>query len=136
VLVLDTCAMIWLFERQPMKQESRDAIQDAARVDGVLVSPVSAWEIGMLASRASMRARFDPSPRIWLDDVLRLPGVRVTALTPHVAIESAFLPGTIHSDPADRLLIATARDLGMPLVTRDARILAYARLGHVDAIPC
>jgi PIN domain nuclease of toxin-antitoxin system len=136
VLLLDTCAIIWLFEQQPMTRESRDAIQDAARTDGVLVSPVSAWEIGMLASRASTRARFDPSPSIWLGDVLRLPGVRLTVLAPRAAIESAFLPGELHRDPADRLLIATARDLGAPLVTRDALILAYARQGHVDAIPC
>ena len=46
------------------------------------------------------------------------------------------MPGTLHRDPADRLLIATARDLGAPLVTRDARILAYAAQGHLDAIPC
>jgi len=136
VLLLDTCAMIWLFEQQPMTPESRDAIQNAARTDGVLVSPVSAWEIGMLASRASMGARFDPSPGIWLDDVLRLPGVQLTALAPHAAIASAFLPGNLHRDPADRLLIATARHLDAPLVTRDASILAYARQGHVDAIPC
>jgi PIN domain nuclease of toxin-antitoxin system len=128
--------MIWLFEQQPMTRQSREAIQDAARTDGVLVSPVSAWEIGTLASRVSTRARFDPSPWIWLDDVLRLPGVRLTALAPRAAIESAFLPGEFHRDPADRLLIATARDLGAPLVTRDALILAYARQGHVDAIPC
>jgi PIN domain nuclease of toxin-antitoxin system len=46
------------------------------------------------------------------------------------------LPGELHADPADRLLIATARQLGVPLVTRDRRILDYAAQGHVDAIPC
>jgi PIN domain nuclease of toxin-antitoxin system len=65
-----------------------------------------------------------------------MPGVRLTPLAPEAAIEAAFLPGPLHRDPADRLLIATARDLGAPLVTRDALILAYARQGHVDVIPC
>lgn len=60
----------------------------------------------------------------------------LTPLAPDAAIEAGALPGTLHRDPADRLLIATARDLGVPLVTRDARILAYAAQGHLDAIPC
>lgn len=128
--------MIWLFEQQPMTQQSRQAIGQAAQTGQVLVSPVSAWEIGMLASRRTHHARFQPSPWIWFDDALRLAGVRLTELTPRAAIEAAFLPGELHGDPADRLLIATARHLGAPLVTRDARILAYARQGHVDAIPC
>ena len=62
-------------------------------------------------------------------------GVRLTPLTPEIAIESSFLP-RLHSDPADRLLIATARALGAPIVTRDRRILAYARAGFVAAIAC
>ncbi len=128
--------MIWLFERQPMTRESLEAIREAAQADRVLVSPVSAWEIGMLASRRANRARFRPSPSVWFDDVLGLAGVRLTELAPHAAIEAAFLPGGLHPDPADRLLIATARNLGAPLVTRDARILDYAAQGHVAAIPC
>ena len=136
MVVLDTCAMIWLFERQPMTPGSLEAIRQAAQAEKVLVSPVSAWEIGMLASRRANRTRFQPSPWIWFDDVLGLAGVRLTELAPHAAIEAAFLPGELHGDPADRLLIATARDLGAPLVTRDARILAYAAQGHFDAIPC
>jgi PIN domain nuclease of toxin-antitoxin system len=136
MVVLDTCAMIWLFEQQPMTPESLETIRRAAQADGVLVSPVSDWELGLLGSRRANRTRFQPSPWIWFDDVLGLAGVRLTALAPHAAIEAAFLPGGIHADPADRLLIATARDLQAPLVTRDARILAYAAKGHLDVVPC
>jgi len=64
------------------------------------------------------------------------PGVRLAPLTPEIAIESSFLPPPLHTDPADRLLIATARALQMPIVTRDSRILNYARAGFVEAIPC
>lgn len=64
------------------------------------------------------------------------PGVRLTPLTPEIAIESSFLPPPLHSDPADRLLIATARILGVPIVTRDRPSLAYARAGHVRAVSC
>ena len=101
MVVLDTCAMIWLFEQQPMTRESLEAIRQAAQADQVLVSPVSAWEIGMLASRRADRTRFQPSPWIWFDDALGLAGVRLTDLAPYAAIEAAFLPGEIDGDPAD-----------------------------------
>jgi PIN domain nuclease of toxin-antitoxin system len=73
---------------------------------------------------------------LWFQTLLAKPGIYLTPLAPDAAIEAAALPGRLHRDPADRLLIATARDLGVPLVTRDVRILAYAAQGHLDAIPC
>jgi PIN domain nuclease of toxin-antitoxin system len=136
VVLLDTCAMIWLFERQPMSVESRAAVQSAAATGGVLVSPVSAWKIGLLASRQRLRLRFAPSPDVWWLDLLSLEGVRITPLLPDAAIAASFLPGNLHRDPADRLLIATARALDVPIVTRDERILAYADQGHVGVIAC
>jgi PIN domain nuclease of toxin-antitoxin system len=79
---------------------------------------------------------FQPSPVLWFQTLLARPGICLTPLTPEAAIQAASLPGELHRDPADRLLIATARDLGAPLVTRDPRILAYAAQGHLDAISC
>lgn len=58
------------------------------------------------------------------------------ALEPDVALSASYLPGGLHRDPADRLLIATARALDVPIMTRDERILAYAGQGHVQAIAC
>jgi PIN domain nuclease of toxin-antitoxin system len=57
-------------------------------------------------------------------------------LTPEIAIAAAWLPDPLHGDPADRLLIATARDLAVPMITRDAKILDYARQGHIQAVLC
>jgi PIN domain nuclease of toxin-antitoxin system len=136
VVLLDTCAMIWLFERQPMTEASREAIQSSAANNDVLVSTVSAWELGMLARSRRSSLRFAPSPDVWWADVLRLEGVRLTPLLPTAAIAASFLPGNLHRDPADCLLIATARALDVPVVTRDERILAYAEQGHVRAIAC
>ena len=62
--------------------------------------------------------------------------MRLAPLTPEIAIDSSFLPAPLHNDSADRLLIATARALQMPIVTRDRRILAYAQTGAVAAIAC
>ena len=136
LVLLDTCASIWLFEQQPMSDASLDAIRLAAGMARVLISPVSAWEVGLLARRARARLSFQPSPHDWFTDLLALAGMRLTPLSPRAAIAASYLPGTLHSDPADRLLIATARDLGVPLVTRDRRILDYAAQGHVEAIAC
>jgi PIN domain nuclease of toxin-antitoxin system len=62
------------------------------------------------------------------------PGIRPAPLTPDISIDASYLPGDINGDPADRMIVATARQLNIPVVTRDARILAYARRGRVVAI--
>ena len=136
MVLLDTCASIWLLEQQPMSAASLDAIRDATRSGRVLVSPISAWEIGLLAQRPRRALSFEPSPQAWFSDLLTLPGVRLTPLGHRAAIAASSLPGQLHRDPADRLLIATARELDVPLVTRDRRILAYAAQGHLRAIAC
>ena len=69
-------------------------------------------------------------------DVAMADGVRVEALSPEVLIASSFLPGTLHRDPADRILIATARAHDLAIVTRDRIILDYAGQGHVKAVAC
>lgn len=136
MVLLDTCAIIWMVQDAPLEETARAAIRRAASSHSVLVSPVSAWEVGLLANRRSAGFSFRPTPVLWFQTLLAKPGIYLTPLAPDAAIEAATLPGRLHRDPADRLLIATARDLGAPLVTRDERILAYAAQGHVDAIPC
>jgi PIN domain nuclease of toxin-antitoxin system len=136
VVLLDTCAIIWMVQNAPFAGTARAAIRRAASTHSVLVSPVSAWEIGLLANRVNAALTFHPSPTLWFQKMLARPGIYLTPLMPEAAIESGSLPGKLHRDPVDRLLIATARDLGAPLVTRDARILAYAAQGHLNAIPC
>ena len=100
------------------------------------MSPVTAWEIGLATIRRGHPLILLPTPQAWLADLLDRPGVRLTPLEPDVALSASYLPGPLHGDPADRLLIATARDLGVPLVTRDRRILDYAAQGHIRAIAC
>jgi len=134
LLLLDTCATIWLAQGQPMKATSVAAIEHAAEDGDVLVSPVTAWEIGMLCAASRLVVR--PSPQDWFAQLLERPGVQLAQLTPEIAIQASFLPGKPHGDPADRLLVATARHLGASLVTRDRRILDYAASGNVKATAC
>lgn len=136
-ILLDTCALIWLANGDALHDTAKAGIIAAARSNDLLISTVSAWEIGMLSkSKAGRTLEFLPDPKTWFARVMARPGVTLAALTPPIAISASSLPDPLHGDPADRLLIATARDLGVPIVTRDAKILDYARLGHVQAILC
>ncbi len=132
-LLLDTCAIIFIAENQAIHPLARQEVAAASGSGGVLVSPISAWEIGLLATKRGFA--FRPDPKAWFQSFMVNPGVRLAPLTPEMAIESSFLP-PLHADPADRLLIATARALAIPIVTRDRRILNYAQAGLVMAIVC
>ncbi len=133
-VLLDTCALIWFATESKLRKNALDAIFNAALDQGILVSPVSAWEIGLIAKRKSLG--FLLEPKQWFEDFMAKDGVRPAPLTAAIAIDATYLPEPLHNDPGDRLLIATARHLGFPLVTRDRKIEAYAELGHVAVIRC
>ena len=80
--------------------------------------------------------QFTPDPKTWFAKFMTGPGIKDAGLTPEIAIDASYLPGTAHGDPADRLLIATARHIGAAIITRDSRILAYASGGYVRVVPC
>ena len=74
-------------------------------------------------------------PGAWLKAMTEA-GLAWASLSPEVLVASSFLPGELHGDPADRILVATARTFGRRLMTRDRRLLSYAAAGHLEAIPC
>ena len=134
-LLLDTHAAIWIAEDQPIAAAAVEAIDAAYRAGStVFVSGITAWEIGLLVSRnrLSLVAR----PERWFQRLLAIPGVRLADLSPDILIASSFLPGTPPRDPADRIILATARDLGATLITRDRLLLKYGEDGQVSTIPC
>lgn len=136
-LLLDTCAVIWLANGE-LPQPVVDAVMVAAISASTFISPVSAWEIGMLANARGNRPalRFLPDPKAWFSKVMAAPGIRKATMTPDIAVDASYLPGDLHGDPADRLLIATARHLRIPLVTRDTKIIEYAKQGFMQVVPC
>ena len=106
-------------------------------IDSLFVSPVSAWEIALLCSgNRFLYAKTQQAANLWVARLFARTGVQVAPLTPQIAAGSAFLPDFTHRDPADRFLIATARSMNIPLVTRDRVMLRYAEAGHVRCIPC
>lgn len=92
----------------------------------------------MLANPRSSRSalQFLPDPKTWFSRVMAAPGIREAAMLPEIAVDASYLPGDLHDDPADRLLIATARHLNIPLVTRDTKIIAYAKQDFMQVLPC
>jgi PIN domain nuclease of toxin-antitoxin system len=133
-LLLDTCAVVFIATGERIAETALTAVMSAARSDGVWVSPISAWEIGMLAAKGRMS--FEPDPKTWILRFLAREGVALVPVAVEAAVDASGLPQTLPRDPVDRLLVATARHLGVPLVTRDRAILAHARAGHLKAIAC
>jgi PIN domain nuclease of toxin-antitoxin system len=134
-LLWDTCAAIWIYEKARLAQPAIDAMGDAHRL-GVLsyVSPISAWEVGMLVSHGRLQLLIRPER--WFANLFEVPGVELAPLSPDLLIASSYLPGKPPKDPTDRILAATARELGAILMTRDRALLDYGKQGHVAVLEC
>jgi len=134
-LLLDTCAAIWLAEDEPISQAALAELDKAATEKvQVFISPMTAWEIGLLNARGHLLMSM--SPRAWFEALLAVPGVALAELPPNILISSSFLPGTPPKDPVDRIIAATAREKGLKLITRDKLLLDYAKQGHIEALAC
>jgi PIN domain nuclease of toxin-antitoxin system len=133
-VLLDTHVWWWFATGSDRLEETAalGLIRKALVHNQVLISVMSVWEIGMLESKN--RIRFYQGLKTWVDGALAIPGIRLQSLTPAIAIESARLPGEFHPDPMDRILVATARELNVPILTADAAIIAYANRNHVKAV--
>lgn len=129
MIVLDTHVWIWWVHGDP--RLSRPAMERLAQAEaaGLGVSAISCWEIAKLVARGRLAL---PSPvDVWLTTALAYPGMELLPISPRIAVESTQLPGEFHQDPADQLIVATARVYGCPLMTADHKIRAYP---HVTVI--
>jgi PIN domain nuclease of toxin-antitoxin system len=132
-LLLDTHVLVWLMEDSTKMSESVYAeLDQAADADDLIVSAITPWEIALLVSKGKLRLTRDVGE--WMDLALQLPGIRLEPLSPAIAVASTRLPWEVHSDPADRILLATARRLDATLVTVDRLILDYAAQGFVKCL--
>jgi PIN domain nuclease of toxin-antitoxin system len=133
-LLLDTHIWIWIVDGavREIGQAAQNAVMEAGAMGRVLVSAISVWEVGMLEAKG--RIRFTMEAGEWVGRALGAPGVHFSPLSPEVALDSTRLPEPVHGDPADRILIATARRVGATLVTRDTKIIDYGRRGLLSVI--
>ena len=134
-LLLDTCAAVFISSGEPVADAALTAMHQAHQTrESIYVSPITAWEIGMLMSRRKLTSPLPPSR--WFRQLLEAPGLRLADMSPDVLIASSFLPGDPPRDPVDRILVATAREHGYRLVTRDDHLLRYASAGHILVLEC
>jgi PIN domain nuclease of toxin-antitoxin system len=134
-LLLDTHTAIWLVGNERIARAAEEAINAVHETNGTLfVSPITAWEVGLLVSLK--RVDLFTTPQRWFSRLLSIPNVRPAELSPDILMASSFLPGKPPRDPADRILLATARDLGATLVTRDRALLQYGEEGQVSTMAC
>ena len=132
-LLLDTHAWIWLMAGNPrLGVQARSAIQQAANENLLYVSAISPWEVAMLVSKERLILNRDVGE--WVQEALSQSGIRLKPLSPEVAVASTRLSGSVHPDPADRIIVATARHLDATLVTDDRLLLDYGSAGHLSVL--
>ncbi len=131
MLVIDTHALIWWVSGdKSLSKKAHKAIKDTLRSnEEVLISSISAWEISMLIQKNRLVLSMDLES--WLDEVSEIDGTRFISVDNDISVKSTTLPGEFHKDPADRMIVATARKFSAPLVTADEKILNYP---HVKTI--
>lgn len=133
-LLLDTHVLVWQLEDSSrISEEVFAQLQQAANEDQLLVSAITPWEIALLDAQGRLKLAREVGE--WLQAALGLPGIHLEPLSPAIAVASTRLPGDIHGDPADRILVATARHIDAVLVTADQQLLDYARQGFVKCMP-
>lgn len=133
-LLLDTHCWIWaqLGLTDKLSGAAIRAIRSAESRGQLLVSVISIWEVGMLEKKG--RVGLPRSIGAWVQEALAMPGIALAHLTPEIVIESVSLPGDLHGDPADRLIVATARVIGATLLTKDRRLIEYSRQRRVRVL--
>jgi PIN domain nuclease of toxin-antitoxin system len=131
-LLLDTCAVIWLTEKAPLRPAAVEALR--VNAGATYISPITAWEVGMLAARGRLQLLIRPER--WFGNLLDVPGVRLADMSADLLIASSYLPGKPPRDPTDRIIAATARELGATLITRDRALLDYGEEGHLAVLAC
>ena len=124
MILLDTHIWFWWVQDVARLTDTQRDLLAASETTGLGVSVISCWEIAMLVAKKPLI--LSDSVDDWMRQALAYRGIRRLQLTPRIAIESTQLPGDFHPDPADRIVVATARLRDLALVTNDSRIRGYA----------
>ena len=126
MIVLDTHVWVWWVHGDVRLTPHHQAYLQSNEANGLGVSIISCWEVAKLVEYQRLQL---PLPvEQWLYQALSYPGVQLLDLTPRIVVESTQLPGPFHRDPADQLIVATARVYRCPLVTFDSKILQYSHV--------
>jgi len=130
VILLDTHVWIWwVHGDNRLSGKAKSFLKQSEEV-GLGLSIISCWEVAKLVELK--RLELPASVEEWLEQALQYPGIRLLNLTPRIIVEATQLPGSFHRDPADQLIVATARVHGTSLATADRKILEYAGVEAID----
>ncbi len=130
MIILDTHIWVWWVHDDPQLPPTCRTYIQAHETDGLGISAISCWEVAKLVEYGRLTLPLPVSD--WFDQALAYPGIRLLELSPRIIVESTQLPGSFHRDPADQIIVATARVYSCPLVTLDSRLRTYP---HVDVAP-
>lgn len=131
MIVLDTHVLIWWVngDTEKISPKAQTTIQNEISNGEIIISSISAWEIAMLVNKECITLSMDLEQ--WLLLIEQIETVKFYAIDNEIALKSTQLPGEFHKDPADRMIVATARKLGATLISADEKILKYP---HVKVI--
>jgi PIN domain nuclease of toxin-antitoxin system len=130
-LVLDTHVWIWLLLGRELAADAVSLIEQAGRAQALFISAITPWEIAMLAKKGRLVLAADT--RAWVAQAIERSRVQVAPIEPDIAVDGGELD-EFHGDPADRIIVATARHATAQLLSRDDRILRYGAAGHVRVL--
>ncbi len=137
MILIDTVVLLRIAEGVPVSKAALDAISNAAQKQKLFLSAISLWELDTLARKAGRsKLFFKGDCKQWLGEALKRIPATIIAFEAEDAIAMLDLPPEMHGDPADRMLVSTARRRAIPFVTSDRKIIDLARLGVVDVIQC
>jgi len=132
MIVLDTHILIWWItgDLTKLSENATFAINQELAGGEIIISSITAWEVAMLVAKDRIVISMDLEE--WLSTIAQIEAVKFYAVDNDIAVKSATLPGEFHKDPADRMIVATARKLGCGLVTADEKILNYQHVRTIN----
>ena len=129
MILLDTHTWIWSHSATKLLSDNVKILIRQTQTDQRAIASISIWEFAMMVTKGRINVKIDP--KRWLNNAIGKSGLQVIDLTPEIAMESCNLPGDFHKDPADQIIVATARTHNLTLLTKDRKIIEYP---HVKAI--
>jgi PIN domain nuclease of toxin-antitoxin system len=123
MIVLDTHIWVWWVDGSSQLTAQHQEWIEKYKPEGLGVSVISCWEVAKLVENGWLKLQCPVEE--WIEQALAYPGVQLLHLTPRIVVESTQLPGSFHRDPADQIIVATARVYHRALLTADGKMLGY-----------